>query len=187
MPGTDTITEALASLDLLVTIDPFMSQTAQVADYVIAPVMHLERPDTTRAYESLVDHPFAQYTSAILEPPPGVIDDWEFFLRLANEMGKTLTVAGREYAPGDEIPSADQVLASFSTRARVPLADVRRQPHGAIFNDVEPVRAAPPRRDAVDRFEMAPSDVLAELRALNESAAPPDPDQILLIVRRAKK
>ncbi len=187
VPGTDTITEALASLDLLVTIDPFMSQTAQVADYVIAPVMHLERPDTTRAYESLVDQPFAQYTSAILEPPPGVIDDWEFFLRLANEMGKTLTVAGREYAPGDEIPSADQVLASFSTRARVPLADVRRQPHGAIFNDVEPVRAAPPRRDAVDRFEMAPSDVLAELRALNESAAPPDPDQILLIVRRAKE
>ena len=187
VPGTDAMTEALDSLDLLVTVDPFMSLTAQVADYVIAPMMHLERPDTTRAYESLVDQPFAQYTPPILEPPPGVIDDWEFFLRLANEMGKTLTVAGREYPPGAEIPSADDVLASFSTRARVPLAEVKAHPHGAVFHEIEPVRAAAHGPDTSDRFEVAPPDVVAELSALDQQSAPIDSDQLLLIVRRAKE
>ena len=70
VPGTTVMADALASLDLLVTIDPYLSQTAALADYVIAPVMHLERPDTTRAYESLMDRPFAQYTPAVLDAPP---------------------------------------------------------------------------------------------------------------------
>ncbi len=83
IPGQNALFEALSALDLLVTVDPFPSETAQLAHYVIAPVMHLERPDTTRAYEGLFDTSFAQYTPALLPAPGGLIDDWEFFLRLA--------------------------------------------------------------------------------------------------------
>ena len=193
VPGTRVMAEALASLDLLVTVDPYRSQTAELADYVIAPVMHLERPDTTRAYESLMDRPFAQYTPAILDAPVDTIDDWEFFLRLAWAMGSTLKVAGREYPPSADAPTADEVLASFSARAQVPLDTVRSFPHGAMFDEVTPARAVAPGAGASDRFAVAPPDVVAELAALDavevagENAGRRAHDELLLIVRRAKE
>jgi anaerobic selenocysteine-containing dehydrogenase len=188
VPGTAALAEALASLDLLVTVDPYRSQTAELADYVIAPKMHLERPDTTRAYESLMDQPFAQYTPAILDAPADTIDDWEFFLRLAWAMGATLKVAGVEYPPAEDAPTADAILASFSARAQVPLDVVRSYPHGALFDEIEPVRAAPPGAGAAGRFAVAPTDVVAELAALDATAVSASPhDDVLLIVRRTKE
>ena len=53
-----------ATLELLVTIDPFPTETAQLAHYVIAPTMSLERADDTRGYEHFFSEPFAQYTRA---------------------------------------------------------------------------------------------------------------------------
>jgi anaerobic selenocysteine-containing dehydrogenase len=191
IPDTARMRHALDQLDLLVTVDPFMSITAQHADYVIAPVTHLERPDTTRAYESLMDRPFAQYTPAVLDPPPGTIDDWEFFLRLALAMGTSVKVAGREYRPGDPVPTTDEVLASMAGRAQVPLDEVKQHPHGAIFESVAPARAVEASLAATARFDLAPSDVVADLAALAatveaEPAAPPGERSLLLAVRRLK-
>jgi anaerobic selenocysteine-containing dehydrogenase len=189
IPGQRQVVDALAALDLLVTVDPFPSETASLAHYVIAPVMHLERPDTTRAYETLFDQPFAQYTPAIMTAPDGVIDDWEFFLRLAWQAGKSLIVAGREYAPGDAMPTTEEVLASFSARARIPLDQVKQHPHGLIFETVSPVIAAPSSDDASDRFDVIPTDVADELaRALQASTrSVADQRPFQLVVRRAKE
>ncbi|MDO8362703.1 MAG: molybdopterin-dependent oxidoreductase [Actinomycetota bacterium] len=197
VPGKQRMIDGLSSLELLVTIDPFMSETAQVADYVIAPVSHLERPDTTRAYESLMDTPFAQYTPAILPAPQGVIDDWQFLLRLAWAMGRSLKLAGREFAPGSPLPSTDDVLEAFAARARVPLAEIKQHPHGAVFEAAAPVQAAPPQPGTTAVFDIAPADVHAELAALAQhvaehaqrqadAAGAPD-ERLLLIVRRAKE
>jgi anaerobic selenocysteine-containing dehydrogenase len=189
VPGKARMVEALGSLELLVTIDPFLSETAQLAHYVIAPVGHLERPDTTRSYEGLMDQPFAQYTPAVLEPPPGVIDDWELFVRLAGAMGRTLQVAGREYAPGAPTPATDEVLASFAGRGRAALDEVKRHPHGVVFDELEPVRATAPRADASATFDVAPSDVVAELALVAARLSRPEPtdDRLLLVVRRTKE
>ncbi len=190
VPGKARMVDALSSLDLLVTIDPFMSETAQVSDYVIAPVVHIERPDTTRSYEGLMDRPFAQYTPAVLPAPEGVIDDWEFFLRLAGAMGNSLHVAGREYVPGAPIPTTDDVLASFAARARIPLDEVKRHPHGIVFDALAEVRVAPPSDSAGPGhgtgFDVMPADVAAELSML-EATAPHDDGRLHLIVRRAKE
>jgi anaerobic selenocysteine-containing dehydrogenase len=189
VPGKARMVEALGSLELLVTIDPFLSETAQLAHYVIAPVGHLERPDTTRSYEGLMDRPFAQYTPAVVAPPPDVIDDWELFVRLAGAMGRTLQVAGREYAPGAPLPPTDDVLASFAGRGRASLDEVKRHPHGVVFTELEPVRAAEPRADATGTFDVAPADVVAELAPLGARLSQPAPadDRLLLVVRRTKE
>jgi anaerobic selenocysteine-containing dehydrogenase len=189
IPGQKHVVDALSALDLLVTVDPFPSETASLAHYVIAPVMHLERPDTTRAYESLFDQPFAQYTPALMDAPVGVIDDWEFFLRLGWAAGKSLHVAGREYAPGDTMPTTDEVLASFSARARIPLDEVKRHPHGMIFDAVEHVYAAPASDDATARFDVMPADVAAELAQALRAATHPagEARPFHMVVRRAKE
>lgn len=178
--------EALASLDLLVTIDPFDSDTAALADYVIAPVIHLERPDTTRGYEGLMDRPFAQYTPAVVAAPDETIDDWEFLLRLGQAMGATVKIAGREYAPSDPVPSTDALLASFAGRGQVDLASVQAAVHGAVFDAAEPPRATPPAADADGRFDLLPADVGAELAMLSETQQVGNPGELLLAVRRHK-
>ena len=186
VPDSARMTAALERLDLLVTVDPFMSATAQVANYVIAPIMHLERADTTRAYEGLMDRPFAQYTPAVVCPPAGTIDDWEFFLRLTWAMGSIVTVGGREYRPGDAVPSTDEVLASFAGRGQVSLDDVKQHPHGAMFDKVASPCAGEPVADADARFELAPSDVVDELSTLASARRRAEPGQLLLAVRRLK-
>jgi anaerobic selenocysteine-containing dehydrogenase len=188
IPGQNRIVEALSALDLLVTVDPFPSETAQLANYVIAPVMHLERPDTTRAYEGLFDSSFAQYTPALLPAPDGLIDDWQFFLSLAWTANKSLTIAGREYAPGDSMPTTDEVLASFAARARISLDEVKLHPHGKVFDSAAPVVAAPPS-DSAGRFAVMPADVADELQRAYQSGttATENPRPFHLVVRRAKE
>jgi anaerobic selenocysteine-containing dehydrogenase len=151
--------------------------------------MHLERPDTTRAYEGLFDASFAQYTPALLPAPEGVIDDWQFFLRLAWAADQSLTIAGREYAPGDPMPTTDEVLASFSARARIPLDEVKQNPHGMLFDSVPPVLAAPPSETATGRFALMPADVADELQRAYQSAVAvaENPRPFHLAVRRAKE
>lgn len=189
VPGKARMAEALGALDLLVTVDPFMSETAALADYVIAPMVHLERADTTRSYEGLMDRAFAQYTAPVVTAPDGVIDDWDFFMRLAWAMGRSLKVAGREYVPGQAAPTTDDVLASFSARGRVPFDEVKAAAHGRAYPDLEPVRAAAPAADATGAFDVAPADVVADLQRVATALAAPTPadDRLLLIVRRAKE
>ncbi|HEY2331470.1 MAG TPA: molybdopterin-dependent oxidoreductase [Acidimicrobiales bacterium] len=193
IPDRDRAVQALRSLDLLVTVDPFPTETARLAHYVVAPVMHLERPDTTRSYEGLFEEPFAQYTPAVVEAPPGTVDDWEFFLRLAWAMGRTIQVAGREYPPGSPLPTTDEVLASFCTRGRVPLDELARHPHGTLVPEagppiVGPALTGPGRPEPTHRFDVLPADVAAELLDAREAAASDIARRpYRLIVRRTKE
>lgn len=88
--------EAFANLDLLVSIDPFLSATAEMADYVLAPKLGLECETNSAANEKWgvagpgwgYERPYAQVAPAVTEPPAGsdVKEDWEFFFELAQAM-----------------------------------------------------------------------------------------------------
>jgi len=67
---------ALEHLDLLVTVDPRMTETSELSDYVIAPALPYEKPDIAALTESWGIVPFMQYTPAVLPKPKGVIEDW---------------------------------------------------------------------------------------------------------------
>src|SRR3546814_18410318 len=91
------------ALDLLVQIDPWMSATARVADFVIAPRIWLEVPGTSQVLDWLTRNgtgygqsdPYAQYSPALLDPPPGSdgVEEWDFFYELERAMGLSLPVA----------------------------------------------------------------------------------------------
>src|SRR3546814_18730856 len=54
LAGSSRVAEALRSLDLLVVLDPRMSETARMADYVIPTALPYERFDLTRSEERRV-------------------------------------------------------------------------------------------------------------------------------------
>ena len=176
---------AMKKLDLLVTLDMKLSATSKFADYVIAPKLSLEVPGLSISSEAIeqtyVAHgypePYAQATPAIVAPPAGadVIEEWAFFWGLAKRMGFALnaypiraeTGALRERRETwafdmDAKPSSEDVLAGLMNGSRVPIEEVRRHPHGAIFDDVE-VRVAPADPDCADRLDVANADMLGEL------------------------
>jgi len=95
---------AMRALDLLVQIDPWMSATARLAHYVIAPRLALETPGVSLMYDydaaqGVAGGPVdaaAHYTPAIVGPPPGsqLIDEWEFYYGIARRLGLQLSMGG---------------------------------------------------------------------------------------------
>jgi anaerobic selenocysteine-containing dehydrogenase len=187
--------DAMRELELLVQVDAWMSATARMAHYVIAPTMAYEKPAATLMTDNLVLMPhwygpavaYGQYTPAIIEPPAGadLIDDWEFFYGLAQRLGIQLdlspslgvAVSGRinmTTTPMNDgridmttIPTVDELIELFSRGSRIPLDEVKRHPHGAAFTDpAEYVAAGDPDADA--RLEVADDTMMRDLtRILN--------------------
>lgn len=163
---------AMKRLELLVCLDPKLGATSKLAHYVIAPKLSLEVPGLSVSSEAIeqtyVAHgypePYAQYTKAIVAPPPGsdVIEEWEFFWGLCRRMGLGLTCyplraetgvlreRRESFALGMERkPSTDELLAGLMNGSRIPLEEIKRHPHGAIFDDAFfPPSPEPPTRDA---------------------------------------
>ena len=187
---------ALRALDLLVVIDPRMTPTAELADFVIAPRLELERADVPHIMDRRLPAPYSNYTPAVLTADDDLLSEWEVFAGIAARNGTRIEL------PGGPIPHADGALADdldddavldlvYGT-ARMPMADLREQ-RGVIHDDRR-VRVVEGDPDATARFSVAPDDVVAELAAVRvESSgvdilAGFDPEQFpfRLVSRRMK-
>jgi len=168
LPDQLKVVRAFRSLDLLVAIEPYMTSTAKLADYILPPRLIYERPDVPMiALErALYPEPFCQYTPAIADPPGGsdVVHDWYVFWALAKRLGRTLSFCGVAL-PTDRPPDSEQLIAMTMTNATVPFEEIRRYPGGAVF-PVAPVTAAAPDPATKGRFEVAPPDVAREVGAV---------------------
>ncbi|MFO0691130.1 MAG: molybdopterin-dependent oxidoreductase [Myxococcota bacterium] len=200
---------AMKKLELLVCLDPKIGATSKLAHYVIAPKLCLEVPGLSVSSEGVeqtyVAHgypePYAQYTKAIVEPPPGsdVIEEWEFFYGLCQRMGVALTcyplraeagvLRGRREAFTLDMqrkPSTEEILAGLMNGSRVPLDEIKRHPHGAIFDaehqappgspwSPKPEHAFVASADPgnTDRLDVGNADMLRELDGIRSKALPP--------------
>ncbi|WP_416063610.1 molybdopterin-containing oxidoreductase family protein [Rhodococcus indonesiensis] len=186
LPDREKAERALSELELLVCVDTRMSETARLADYVIAPTMVYERPDHTLLMEFFFAQPFAQYTPRLVAPPAGVIEDWEFFFRLASASGHKVKFAGRVLDP-DAPPTSEELLAMFAERGRVPIGAVMSARRGVLAPPEEKVVGPPAQGASEHRLALCPDDVNAEIAAaLNESPRQPG-HTMQLTVRRMRE
>jgi anaerobic selenocysteine-containing dehydrogenase len=186
--------EALEKLDLLVCVDVEMALTARLADYVIATKMTLETPGFTQRVEALKyytigigqSRPYAQYSPRIVDPPHGsdLIEEWEFYNGIGKRMGHELKMA-MKYGFGDfdEAPllvidmakndnmTTEGLYEKICENGRIPLDEVRKYPHGHIFDIDATVQPKDPgclaRLDVGNAYMM---DELSRVRALDFEA-----------------
>ncbi len=202
-PDHDLTVRALQSLDLLVTFDIKMSATAELADYVVAPLLTLEIPGSTYVTESMslyavgfgLQRPYAQYTSAIATPPPDsdLTEEWRFLARVADAMGTPLQVPPNFRRPGqpelclsdDQALTLDDVMDHLYQNARVPLAEVRTRKQGHVYEHGD-VIVEPADPDCDARFDVANADMMADLVAAQQQWWPPDPAYPLRLVCRRR-
>jgi anaerobic selenocysteine-containing dehydrogenase len=179
--------EALESLELFVTTDVEYSPTARMADYVIATKMTFETPSMTQVTEVIkyfhpgygFRAPYAQYTPALLEPPPNsdLIEDWQLYFRVAQRLGLSLNIVnvfGRmgahleapiQVVPLDmeHEPSTDDLYEIMCRGSHVSLDEVKRHPHGHVFEELLDQRVGPSDPDCEDRLDVGNADILREL------------------------
>ena len=170
---------ALAALELLVVVDPQVSATARLAHYVIGPRFGFETPAITFGNEGITTYglsigyqePYAQYQPQIIEPPPGseVLEDWRFFYELGRAMGMQLAYRGHLFDMQNP-PTTDALLEQFVARSRVPLAEIKRYPHGHVFPDPQPF-AAPKDEGWPHRLQLGHPAMLSELSAIARELA----------------
>ncbi|MFC3174915.1 molybdopterin-dependent oxidoreductase [Novosphingobium bradum] len=205
-PDHPKVLAGLEALDLFVQVDIRMSAAARLAHHVIAAKAGFEVPTASVARESLergnpvhgnIDT-FGMYAPALVEPPPGsdLVEEWEFLYGLAQRLGLPLSLrfpggtkgTARESRPPINVdmavrPSSDAVLEMLTAGSRIPLAEVKAHPDGALFP--EEVLAAPKSPDCTARMQVGDAAMMAELA---EVLAEPDPVEeafpFLLVSRR---
>jgi len=177
----DRFSAALRSLDLLVVLDPRMTETAELADYVVAPPLQYEAPDTSMFSEVMFPTPFAQYTAPVVAPPPGTLMEWAFFNGVANRLGHVLTVkpfmfgvdimalpGGLELTPGRDWKT-DDIIRYYADCTEIPFDELSKHAGGFVPDLEQPV-IQPAATDDGARLDMCPPDVAAELADILEDA-----------------
>ena len=152
--------DALRDLELLVVIDHRLETTAQLAHYVIAPTLSLERADVPHLMDRWFRAPYTNYTDAVVDRPGDVLNEWEVFWELARRLGSGLPLPGGP-APMDERPSDDAIIDLVYANSRMPLDEVRRQ-RGVVHAERAMV-VQPADPECTARFTLAPEDLMAEL------------------------
>lgn len=177
---------ALAGLELLVCIDLKMSATAQMADYVLAPKICLEREDVTLLTDIWHDRPYSQYTRTVVEAEGDKIEEWEFFWGVGQRMGLAMKLDNGPLDMQDK-PTKLDLLQSITHGSRVPLEDIYATQGGKVY-DIPEVILDPPDPETRGHLQLFPAGLEAELQAAYRDTRLPATGAYpqLLISRRMK-
>jgi len=175
---------ALEALELHVCVEPRLTDTARLADFVLAPKLPLETPGCSLSTENLFTvspalgytEPYGQYAPPVARPPSGsdLREDWEFFYGLAQRMGLELTLAAGVFpimgveTPTTRLdmhhkPTSDEILDLVTKDSRIPLSRLRAHPDEVIFDDEEPVYVEPKDADDTARLDVGSALMFEEL------------------------
>ena len=94
IPDGPGLAAALQQLDLHVSIDLYINETNQYADYVLPGTTFLEREDYPYALAFTSPVPFVQSTEAVLEAYGEARPEWQVFDEVARRMGVALFATG---------------------------------------------------------------------------------------------
>ena len=185
-PDQEKTLKALSGLELLVCIDLKMAATAQLADYVLAPKVCLEREDVTLLTDIWYDQAYSQYSPTVVEAQGDKIEEWEFFWGVGKRMGLALSL---ENGPIDmhSKPEKFDLLNTITAGSRVPLAQIRDNEGGTIYPHLDVIvePADPDTRGYLDLFPAGLAGELAAALADTTKAASADYSH-LLVSRRMK-
>jgi len=130
MARSDRLRDAFQSLELLVVLDIFPSETASIADVVLPCTSPLERPDLPFVFPLLLglqSRRYLQATRALVPPPGEARDEASIYLELARACGVSLfgasplqlALEAAKRASGGELPQ-ERLLDLILRAARQP-------------------------------------------------------------------
>ncbi|GAA3960699.1 molybdopterin oxidoreductase family protein [Allohahella marinimesophila] len=85
-PNGQQLDKALASLDFMVSIDMYVTETSRHADIILPPTGPLERSHIDVVFPMVAVRNIVKYAGPVFEPAEGSQHDWEIFLNLARRL-----------------------------------------------------------------------------------------------------
>lgn len=171
--------EALAGLDLMVAIDPQITETTRHADYILPPCGPLEKDHFTMFFGPLAVRNYGSYSKPTLPMEDGAKADWEIIAGLTHAVHAAKGTA----TPNMETPREQLDAMLRASPAGMTLEQVEAQPNGVDLGALEPCLAE--RLLTEDkRIHVAPEECLADLARFADSLAQTPADALRLIGRR---
>ena len=185
-PDQEKTLAALSGLELLVCIDIKLAATAQLADYVLAPKICLERDEVTLLTDIWHHQAYSQYTPTVVEAEGDKIEEWEFFWGMGRRMGLAMNLDNGPIAM-DRKPAKFELLENITAGSRVPLAQMRGNAGGTVYPDLDVIIAAadPATQGYLDLFPAGLGEELAA--AYRDTQAPGAPGYSHLLISRRMK
>ena len=171
--------EALPLLDLMVSVDMYVTETSAHAHYILPPCGPLEKDHYPLLLGPIAIRNYADYSAPTLPMEEGSKADWE----IVAEMARAILHARGEAVPNIVPPRT--VLASMLARSDydVTLEELEANANGKDFGPH--VQRLPERLQTPNkRIACAPSLCLEALEQWRDSLAQTPPDALLLIGRR---
>lgn len=150
--------KALASLDLMVAIDPHITETTRHAHYVLPPCGPLEKDHYTFFFGPLAVRDYGAYSQPAFEMEEGAKADWE----IITDLTLAIHAAKGSAAPNMDTPRERLDAALRASPAGMSLEEVEARPDGV---DLGPLKPNIARRLLTEdkRIHVAPADLVADL------------------------
>ena len=175
-PNGARLDKALATLDLMVSIDMFRNATSRRAHYILPPVGALERDHYGLFLLPIAVRNFAKYSAPMFDAPEGAKQDWEILRGLAS------AISGKEASGPTPRQSLDAMLKAGPYG--VSLEEVESHPSGMDFGELQAGRFPERLRTPDKMIDCAPEEFLADLKRLAETLESPRDHRLKLIGRR---
>jgi anaerobic selenocysteine-containing dehydrogenase len=179
-PNGARLERALPSLDLMVSIDPYLNETSRHAHFVLPTTPPLQRDHYDVIFHVLAVRNTARWSAPLFSAEPGLRHDWQVLDGLARRLdrgpllgrlGRRLTAALGPRRQIDLALRRGPHGAGFGPfRKGLTLRRLEREPHGVDLGPHEP--CLPDRlRTAGRRIDAAPAPFVADLERLRARLA----------------
>jgi anaerobic selenocysteine-containing dehydrogenase len=157
MPNQARMEQALNSLDLLISMDIFLSQTAQLAHYVLPGADCLERVDVSNLGETAFPVPFAQIYQRAVEPMGERRNEWTVYAELSKRLGLGLDF---------EDMTEEEMIASICRESEASVDELVANPHGVVKGEIEYGWILDDFQTPDGRLALAPARLVDEYKRL---------------------
>ena len=185
-PNGEKLDEAFASLDFMVAIDYFVTETSRHAHIILPPVSPLERDHYDVTFNNFAVHNVAKYSKALFAKKKSAKHDWQIYLELAKRLDKKAALATKIERRLVNILGPKFMLDQGLRRgpyAGMTLNKLKKNPHGI---DLGPLKRMLPQalKHKDKQIHLNIDFYQADLERVREMMQDYDYKQILLIGRR---
>jgi len=179
-PGGQHIGKALEGLDLMVSIDMYVTETSMHADYILPPCGPLQNDHYNLFFAPLSVRNYASYSEALFPKSETDLADWEILHGLTNAIKMQ---DGAEPDPKIEPRVMLGEIIKSSPVVDVTLDEIAQHDNGY---DMGPLQPRLPDRLKTDhgKIECMPEPVMPDLDAFEQSLSSANDNAFLLIGRR---
>ena len=171
-PNSGRLEAALATLEFMVSVDPYLNETTRHADVILPPTDPARTGHYDFAFTTLSIRNVAVYSPPALPADPDGMDDCEILARLTG-------VAPDDHRSGEDLLDERLRAGAYD----LTLDDLRAAPHGIDLGPLEP-RVPLVLRTPSARIELAPAPLVADVDRLRAGLDRARDDHLVLVGRR---